>query len=142
MNKSGSKWTPDLKIQAFKEIVTAAMGLAVVIFTLVLAWTSLTYSANDTQMANVKDILLLVLGLAGVVIGYYFGRIPADARATQANEKSQQVTAEAAAAADGLDVVLAKTSGGAASRGTEEENTAAIDEIRRVRDDLRTVARS
>ena len=56
------------------------MGVAVVLFTLWLASASLSYSANDAQMANAKDVLLLVLGLAGVVIGYYFGRIPADPR--------------------------------------------------------------
>jgi hypothetical protein len=52
MNETGGKWTPELKIQAFKEGVTV-MGLAVVIFTLALAWASLGYSGNDTQMANV-----------------------------------------------------------------------------------------
>lgn len=145
MNESGSKWTPELKIQAFKEGVTALMGLAVVIFTLFLAWKSLTYSANDMQMANAKDILLLVLGLTGVVIGYYFGRIPADARATQANEKAQQVTAEAAVAADELDGILAEAggsaAGGATGRGTGQAGTAVVEDVRRVRDNLRSLSR-
>lgn len=145
MNESGSKWTPELKIQAFKEGVTALMGLAVVIFTLFLAWKSLTYSANDMQMANAKDILLLVLGLTGVVIGYYFGRIPADARATQANEKAQQVTAEAAVAADELDGILAEAggnaAGGATGRGTGQDGTAVVEDVRRVRDNLRSLSR-
>lgn len=147
MNESAGKWTPELKMQAFKEIVTAIMGLAVVIFTLVLAWSSLTYSANDAQMSNVKDILLLVLGLSGVVIGYYFGRIPADARTTLANAKAEKAAVQASAAADGLDNVIAKATGGAAARGAggdqaAEENAAAIEELRRVRDNLRSVANS
>ena len=37
-------------------------------------------------MEDAKDILLLLIGLAGVVIDYYFGRVPADARTTQAQK--------------------------------------------------------
>ena len=83
-------------IQGFKEVVTALLGLMVVLYTLLLAGTALGYAGDATKMSNAKDILLLVLGLAGVVIGYYFGRVPADARATQAGEQADQANAQAA----------------------------------------------
>ena len=89
-----SSWTPELKIQAFKEIITAVLGLAVVLCTLVLAGYTLTY-VGDPNLSDAKDVLLLVLGLAGVVVGYYFGRVPADARASQAQEQANEATAQA-----------------------------------------------
>lgn len=147
MNDSG-KWTPELWLQLLKEVVAALMGLAVVGFTLVLAMTALNkYVTDATQMSNAKDILLLVLGPAGVVIGYYFGRVPADARAAQANQTAQQATVAAVSAADQIDDVLADTAGaeGAAGRGdtaaAAAANAAAVAELRRVRDNLRSAAR-
>jgi len=146
------KWTPEMVIQAFKEVVTAVMGLVVVIFTLWLAWTALSYSANDTMMSNVKDIMLLVLGLAGIVIGYYFGRVPADARAAQAaheavqaNAQAQEVTARATTAADQIDSILARAgaSGSLTARsGGQQNGTDTADELRHLRDTLRTLSRS
>ena len=38
-------------------------------------------------MYDAKDVLLLLLGLAEVVVGCYFGRVPAHARASQAQEQ-------------------------------------------------------
>ncbi len=147
MNESGPKWTPELKIQAFKEGITALMGLAVVIFTLWIAYASLAYTANREQMSNAKDILLLVMGLTGVVIGYYFGRIPADARATQANQKADAATAGVAVAANAVDEIIAKQAAagasGAVGKGLPDEtdNAGQIEELRRVRDSLRVLAR-
>ncbi len=88
-------WTPDFILQFFKEIVTAVLGIAVVIYTLVLAGSAFAYAGDESKISDAKDILLLVLGLAGVVVGYYFGRVPADARATQAQERADEATVEA-----------------------------------------------
>lgn len=72
-----SRWTPELILQAVKEVVTAALGLIIVIFTLGMAYRVFTYVGENEKISDSKDVLMLVLGLAGVVIGYYFGRMPA-----------------------------------------------------------------
>lgn len=90
-----SRWTPEMIIQAFKEIVTAIFGVMILVFTLVLASKTFGFVSNPEQIARAKDILLLMIGLAGVVVGYYFGRVPADARASQAQEKADAAGAHA-----------------------------------------------
>jgi hypothetical protein len=91
----GSRWTPGLIIQAFKELITAVFGLLILVFTLILAKKTFGFVNNPEQVAQAKDILMLMLGLAGVVVGYYFGRVPADARANQAQEKADLATSHA-----------------------------------------------
>jgi hypothetical protein len=93
--KPGSRWTPELIIQAFKELITAVFGVLILVFTLILAKRTLGFVNNPEQVTQAKDILLLMLGLAGVVVGYYFGRVPADARANQALEKADLATSHA-----------------------------------------------
>ena len=40
-------------------------------------------------MKDAMGVLTLLFGVAGVVVGYYFGRVPGDARAVQAHETTQ-----------------------------------------------------
>jgi hypothetical protein len=94
VNRIHSQWSPEQMIQAFKEIVTAILAIALVGFTLSMAQQILQFIGEPNKISDAKDILLLMLGLAGVSIGYYFGRIPADARATQAQEQAASATAK------------------------------------------------
>jgi pyruvate/2-oxoglutarate dehydrogenase complex dihydrolipoamide acyltransferase (E2) component len=142
-------WTPEVIIQAFKEGVTALLGLAVVIYTLVLAGQTIALVGQEQKMADAKDVLLLVLGLAGVVVGYYFGRVPADARASQATERAEEATAEAEqvraharAAADDVERVMDRLAPAAARvRGAEEASMApgVESDLRQIREELRAV---
>ena len=70
--------TVEQGIQLMKEVVTALLGVIIVGFTLVMGWKAFSYVGEQQKMSDAKDVLLLMLGLAGVVIGYYFGRVPAD----------------------------------------------------------------
>ncbi len=88
-----SKWTPELIIQGIKELVTALLGLIILVFTLTIAVRTFGYINDANAIKEAKDILMLLLGLAGVVVGYYFGRIPADARAADAQEKAEDAIA-------------------------------------------------
>jgi hypothetical protein len=54
------------------EIVTAMAGLA------------FSMAGEETQMRDAMPVLTLLFGLAGVVVGYYFGRVPAEKRADTA----------------------------------------------------------
>lgn len=144
-------WTPEQIIQAFKEVVTAILGLVLVVYTLITAGNTLTYVGDETRMSDAKDVLLLLLGLAGVVIGYYFGRVPADARATQAQQQAneasaqaEQVSVQAGAAADQVEQMLSHlvSPADSATRGVGGISEAGnvIEELQQLRDNLRQVA--
>src|SRR5688572_24032410 len=146
-NGSPRRWTVEQYIQLFKEVVTAILGLALVIYTLFLAHSTFRYAGDEAKMSDAKDILLLVLGLSGVVIGYYFGRVPADAHATQAQEQAnaataqaEQVSAQAQAAAEQVDEIMNRavsTSAATRSVGPPAMNPATIADLQRIRDELR-----
>jgi hypothetical protein len=90
----GKQWTPELQMQLIKEIVTAALAFLIVIYTLIIVWHSFTFVGDTQKVGDAKDLLTVMLGLAGVVVGYYFGRVSADARASQANAKAGEVLSQ------------------------------------------------
>ena len=145
-----SLWTPEVIIQAFKEGITALLGVAVVGYTLILAGQTLSLVGQPEELSQAKDVLLLVLGLAGVVVGYYFGRVPADARASQAQQQAneataqaEQVNAQAQAIADEVDEVMDRMARPSVSaRGAEATADLVLaEDLHRIRDDLRALSR-
>jgi hypothetical protein len=79
------------ELQVFKEKVTAIIGIVIVAFTLFFV----LLAFFGKYAANAKDILLFMEGLVGVVLGYYFGRVPAEARAQQAEKTAESAEKEA-----------------------------------------------
>lgn len=75
-----------------KEWVAAVLALSIVGFTL---WAMHgLFTADPTKSsANMSSILQAAIGLAGTVTGYYFGRIPAEKAAQQANQAAGQANA-------------------------------------------------
>lgn len=146
-----SPWTPEVIIQAFKEGITALLGVAVVGYTLILAGNTLSLVGQPEKLSDAKDVLLLVLGLAGVVVGYYFGRVPADARASQAQQQAneataqaEQVNAQAEVIADEVDDLMDRLVPAAVSaRGGKSlaEDAAITTDLQRIRDDLRNLSK-
>ena len=88
-----SRWSPEWIIQAGKELTTALFGGYIIWYTLDMAAKIFALAGDPAKMSSAKDLLLLVLGLTGVVIGYYFGRVPADARAAQAQQQANTAVA-------------------------------------------------
>jgi len=78
-----------------KEGVCAALGVLIVGGTIWLLWPSLSGPTRD--LAAAQGIFSILGGWGGVVIGYYFGRLPAERIAAKAEEaaesaiKTQQV---------------------------------------------------
>ena len=86
-----------------------------------------------------------MLGLAGVVVGYYFGRVPADARAAQANKKAMAATIQAERVsskgeqiANQLDELF--TANAVSTRSLESDAEPTREELQRLRDELRELA--
>jgi len=140
-------WTPELIIQAFKEIITAVLGIIVVAYTIYFALNTLNYIGKEPYMTDAKDVLMLMLGIAGVVIGYYFGRIPGDARAAQAQEnaneataKTEKVNAQVQIAANKVEQIIEKmpvvgTRGG----GDVQTDLLLSENLQQIRDELRSL---
>src|SRR5258708_20158939 len=76
-----------------EEIVCAAMVLLLIAHTVYMVNNVLGMVGNTPKLNDAKDLLLLLLSLTGVVLGYYFGRVPADARASQAQKQATVATA-------------------------------------------------
>ncbi len=150
--KVETSWTPEQKIQGFKELVTAILGVLILVCTLIFAGLTFLYVGEPTKITNAKDILQVLLGVAGVVVGYYFGRVPADARAAQAQDQAnaasaqtEQVSAQAQVVANQVEQVMDKiapAAGAGVTRGVVAEpiDTAIAADLQRIRDDLRALA--
>src|SRR5205807_3082137 len=80
--ESTDSW--ERKIAIGKELITGMMGVAIITVTLIVVFIAI-FSVNNTgTYAAAKDVLLYLNGLVGVVLGYYFGRVPGDMRAEKA----------------------------------------------------------
>jgi hypothetical protein len=78
-------------VQAIKEWITHGLALAIVGSTIFCALWSFNFLGNADQMEDAKALLAVMSGLAGVVVGYYFGRVPADAHASRAQDQMQHM---------------------------------------------------
>jgi hypothetical protein len=70
---------------------TTAIAALVVLAALTLMWR--TFSAPP-DFAQKKDVMLYGLTILGTVIGYYFGRVPAERRAEASERKSNEAQAQ------------------------------------------------
>jgi len=91
-------WITEINIQFFKEVITAIIGLAIIAFTLWFLLKVFGVIGVPTEIEEAKNLLTMMMGLAGVVVGYYFGRAPADAQATNANIEAAKANEETKAA--------------------------------------------
>jgi hypothetical protein len=91
-------------LTGFKEIVTAIMALAIAAFTIYMLLSAFATAGRivsadaakpvEDAFAREKDILLYSLSLFGAVIGYYFGRVPAELHASRAEAQTAQTQAK------------------------------------------------
>lgn len=101
-NVKPSQWSPELIIQLIKEFVCASLGTFLIVFTVLMANNTFGMVGDPTKLSNAKDLLLLLISLSSVILGYYFGRAPADARASQAMKQATVATAHAYEVCDGV----------------------------------------
>ena len=75
-----------------KEGVAATLGIVIVVATIALLVPSLTATPADSTSA--QAIFAVLGGWGGVVIGYYFGRIPAEKAADKAEKVADTARVE------------------------------------------------
>lgn len=81
-----------------KESVAALIAIVLVgclVFMIRQAFQSLGSAQSDPSFDRLKDLLLFINPLVGVVIGYYFNRVSTEARAENAERTAQGATATA-----------------------------------------------
>ena len=95
-------------------------------------------------MGDAKDLLTIMLGVAGVVLGYYFGRVPSDARVAQATNRAdaaviqrEQMKTDAKNLAGEMDGVMTESTQNAIRNGQPPPDHA---QMRTVRDKLLDMA--
>lgn len=71
------------KLTWFKEGVTACLGVMIIVGMLLLLWPLL--SGETPDITNAQAIFSILGGWGGIVLGYYFGRMPAERAATRAD---------------------------------------------------------
>lgn len=83
----------DTLLRRIKEMVAALIAFAIIFSLLFLLWKSFHYLGGDERASaafqQIKDLLLFVNPLAGVVIGYYFTKVSTENRAESAEAMSQ-----------------------------------------------------
>lgn len=82
------------RLQWVKELVTAVLGVGIVVYTLFWTGRAFAMAGDPVRMGDAKDLLTYLSSFAGVVVGYYFARVPADARTAQAQQQMAQAQQE------------------------------------------------
>lgn len=79
-----------------REVTTTAIAVVIVAVTLVLLWRTFDAAAGDFEKK--KAVMLYGLTILGTVVGYYFGRVPAERRAEASERKASEAQATATTA--------------------------------------------
>jgi hypothetical protein len=124
------------KLAVGKEIVTGVLAVLIVIVTLVVAVVATLFPGDDAARAAAKDGLLFLNGLVGVVLGYYFGRAPGDARADLAEDQAQQARSQRDQTVGEIRGVL-DTGGVSLDRGERDGMTLTPQQVARLRELVR-----
>jgi len=100
------------KMQRFREWIAAIISLMIITGAFIMIGVSFTYiSSPGDEFARVKDLLLFINPLLGVVIGYYFNKVTSDTRAETAETaaKTAVITADQAVQARDAAQAVAET---------------------------------
>jgi hypothetical protein len=131
----------DKQLATGKEIVTGCLGVMIVLVTLLVALIAILFAGNANTQSAAKDVLLVLTGLVGVVLGYYFGRMPGEVRADKAES-------EVKATRSALDRTVTEVRGLLEDRGVDVERGGAGEvtltpaQVERLRDLVRRSGQS
>ena len=91
----------EVALRRLREYVAAAIALIIILGAVVMLILAYNGVSSPDTFARIKDLLLFINPLLGVVIGYYFNRVSTEARAESAEStaRTATVTAQQAEAA-------------------------------------------
>lgn len=81
-------------LQTAREYVQHGLAVLIVVATVGGALWSFHYVGVPGHMEDAKALLAVMSGLAGVVLGYYFGHVPAQSHVMQAQEQMNTAVEE------------------------------------------------
>ncbi|MCB0214523.1 MAG: hypothetical protein KDJ52_34605 [Anaerolineae bacterium] len=110
-DENQSRSTQDSALRRFREYVAAGIAVIIVLGTVLMMIVALQATSNaesPEQFAQVKDLLLIINPLLGVVVGYYFNKVSTEARAENAEATAHTAVITAQEAAKTRDAALEK----------------------------------
>ena len=108
--------------------MTAVLGIGIVAYTLYMTYRAFGMVGDTTRMGNAKDLLTFLSGFAGVVVGYYFGRVPADARTVQAQQQMGQAMSDKGQTMNEMDDMKDELDGLEDKMGAMKEGLAGLED--------------
>lgn len=92
-------------ITYLREIVSVFLGIVLLMGTLILLWPCL--SASPVNVQDAQGIFSILGGWGGVILGYYFGRMPAERTADRADMAARTAEMEKDIAEKKVEVSIA-----------------------------------
>lgn len=120
-----------------REIVAATLAVIIVITSVVVLLFSL-FRVGSGQNEAAREALLFLNGIVGVVLGYYFGRVPAETRAERADISARKSELELQNSMAEVQSVLDEMTSMSRTRGTGDGAQLTPEQIGRLRALVRT----
>ncbi|GAB4542669.1 MAG: hypothetical protein Kow0063_35000 [Anaerolineae bacterium] len=90
----------DIVVRRLREFVSAGIAILIIISAVVMLIQAFNFLTSPEEFDRVKDLLLFINPLLGVVVGYYFNKTTSEARAETAETTAQSAMASAQEAAE------------------------------------------
>lgn len=93
--QAGSSPAYDRTVARMREYIAGVLAAVIVVGAvamMIIAVTQVTSAASDISFGRIKDLLLFINPLLGVVVGYYFNKASTEARAESAEQTAATVT--------------------------------------------------
>jgi hypothetical protein len=116
----------DPLVRRLREFVSAGIAIVIIVGAVLMLIQAFNFLASPEEFQNVKDLLLFINPLLGVVIGYYFNRATSEARAETAESTAQSAVASAQQATEARDKAEAQAE---AAKNESQEVKVALKEV-------------
>lgn len=117
---------PDPVVRRLREFVSAGIALVVILGSVVMLIQGFNYLGSPEEFDRVKDLLLFINPLLGVVVGDYFNRATSEPRAEKAETTATTAMATAQQASEARNQAVAEAK---AAKGEAEEVKEALKEV-------------
>jgi len=121
-----SQTEADPTLRRLREYVAAAISAIIILGAVIMMIQAFNYLGSPEEFARVKDMLLFINPLLGVVIGYYFNKVTSEARAETAESTAQNAMTTAQQATEGRNQAEAEAS---TAKSEAKEAKSALKEV-------------